>query len=115
MAGAACKIIIDNMREGIARGLEQVLTSPLVRGVMVDEQTCNEMLQTLANIDLRSYTGVEYGGEPMTSDGDCSMIYERRGYGYMDIIAELERLRVFTDEVWVMLRHPDNPRVPPRE
>jgi hypothetical protein len=111
MAGAACKIIIDNMREGIARGLEQVLTSPLVRGKMLDEQTCNDMLQTLVNIDLRSYTGVEYGGTPLES---CDRDSERRerGYGYMDIIAELVRLGVFTDEVWVMLRHPDNPRVP---
>jgi hypothetical protein len=83
---AACKVIINNLTSGLSSSLEQVVTSPLVRGPMISDADSNKYLQRLADIDIRSYTG--YG-----ADGDS----------LLSIVKDLEAQGVFTNEVWRIL------------
>lgn len=85
MAGAACKVIIDSMREAIARSLHQVVDGETGRTRLSAEQ-CDSYYQRLADIDNICYTGgaIPHGG--------------LRG-----IAKELTKLGVFDKDVWVML------------
>lgn len=86
MAGAACKIIINNSVQGAMAALEKVLTSPLVRDKMLSGESCDDLIQALADIDLRTYQGTE--------------IPSHRPQSLVEVIQTLEREGVFTDEVW---------------
>lgn len=83
MAGAACKVIIDNGIRGLSQSLETVLMSPLVRDRMLPSRECDQMIQYLADIDIATYEGLQvpYGG--------------LRG-----VMMKLESAGVLTDEVW---------------
>lgn len=83
MAGAACKVIINNGIRGLSQSLETVLMSPLVRDKMLPAKDCDTMIQWLADIDIATYEGgqVPYGG--------------LRG-----VMLKLQSAGVLTDEVW---------------
>ena len=83
MAGAACKIIINQGIQGLSQSLERVLTSPLVRDKMLSASNCDELIQCLADIDIAAYQGLQvpHGG--------------LRG-----VMLKLESAGVFTSEIW---------------
>lgn len=97
MAHAACKIIIDNGVRALSSSLEQVLMHPLVRGPMISAEKCDDLIQVLADVDLASYLGKEVGRSSMGMVGVLNVLYQER---------------VITDEVYSLLRHPDNPPIP---
>lgn len=90
MAGAACKIIIDSMIRALNEGIERVLLSPLVRDVMMPADQCDTLLQRMANIDVRTFTGCEV---PTYNLND----------GYREILKTMQAYGVITDEVWIFL------------
>lgn len=95
MAGAACKIIIDDLIRSLNSSLEQVLMSPLVRDNMLSACECDKLIQRMANIDLRTYVGAEVEN---TMQGD----------GLVEILKTLQRCGVITSEVWVILNRGDS-------
>lgn len=90
MAGAACKIIINDGVGGLSKSIEKVLTSPLVRDRMMPSAMCDELIQALADFDLRLYTGVD----PRRRTG-CAAVCE----GLRDVLGVLKSAEVITDEV----------------
>lgn len=94
MARAACKIIINGQLLALIKSLETVLTSPLVRDEMMPATECDTLIQKLADLDIHTYTGQ---GSPAA---------------LCDIVGELVTAGVLTNEVYEILRHPDNPAVP---
>lgn len=94
MAGAACKIIIDETMRGLMRGLERVLLSPLVRDKMIPAAECDRLIQTMADIELSAYSGLVATDKVIP--------------GLVDILKDLEEYGVITKEVWGLLhRTPD--------
>lgn len=89
MAGPACKILINNSVAAIMQGLERVLTSPLVRDVLLSSESCNDLVQALADLDIRTYNGTP--------------VPEGRPQSLLDVIERLEDEGVFTNEVWQIL------------
>lgn len=89
MAGAACKIIINNGVSGLSLSLERVLTSPLVRGVMISEEQCGKYIQRLADIDLAAY------------DPDN---HKMPNGGLVGLMEDLTADGVFTDEIWEVFK-----------
>jgi len=87
--GPACKTIINNQTGALAKGLEEVLKSPLVRDVMLPAAECDKLLQEMVQIDLGYYSG-------------GSQIHG----GLRGILAELVARGVVTDEVWEVLQPP---------
>lgn len=85
MAGAACKIIINNGYAAASRALEKILMHPLVRGPMIDVEHADRLIQRMADIDQAAFTG---GKVP---DG-----------GLRGIMIELEEKGVLTEEVWTI-------------
>lgn len=83
MAGAACKIIINNGYKALMSSLEEVVMSPLVRGPMLPPEYCDVIIQKLADIDIAAYKGekIPHGG-------------------LFGILKELEEKGVITPEVW---------------
>jgi len=55
MAGAACKIIINNGVGGLTKALEQILSSQLVRDTMLEASICDDLIDRLARVDLAAY------------------------------------------------------------
>lgn len=102
MAGAACKVIIDNGREALSSALFTVVTHPLVRGVMVPVETCDCLIQALADIDLHSYRGAK----PNATAAKTGI------HTLTDVLLALQAAGAVTDEVWEIFRHPGNPAVP---
>jgi len=85
MAGAACKVIINNGVGGLSRAIETVLTHPLVRDKMLSSSRCDELIQKLADVDRASY------------DPECCKMPEG---GLRGILVELRKEKVITDEVF---------------
>lgn len=83
MAGAACKIIINNGYKALMSSLEQVVMSPLVRGPILPLEDCDIIIQKLADIDIAAYRGgkIPHGG-------------------LFGILKKLEEKGVVTTEVW---------------
>lgn len=92
MAGAACKVIINDLTGGLAKSLETVLAMPWVREKIGNEKA-DALLQEMVDLDTYLYRGSR----------ESPKLPAR---GLMHIIADLEKLGVFTDEVWLFLRAP---------
>jgi len=92
MAGAACKVIINNTTQALSRSLETILTNPDIHGGMIPERDRKTMLQSLADIDILAFTGVYNApGTPL---------------GLLDIVLKLETCGLITDDVWKVLPRP---------
>lgn len=91
MAGAACKIIINNGVGGLSESIATALMNPLVRGVMLSAQDCDDLIQALADFDIRTYTGVD----PQRRSG-CAA----KCMGLKDVLTVLGEKGVITDEVF---------------
>lgn len=89
VAGAACKVIINNGLRAVSESLETVLMSPLVRGPMISEEKCGDYIQRLADIDIAAYSGKDlpHGG-------------------LAGIMLDLEAEGVFTAEIWQVFHKP---------
>jgi len=95
MAGSVCKFILNNGVAGLSQSIERALVSPLVRNVMLPAQDCNDLIQALADFDVRTYTGVD----PMRRSGcatECS--------GLRDVLCVLRERGAITDEVFEVFR-----------
>ncbi len=92
MAGAACKVIIDNMRAAVDASLREVLVSPLVRGPMITAEKSDGYLQRMVDLDLRVYTGRRVG--------------TRKADSLAKICKDLQADGVFTQEIWQILAEP---------
>lgn len=90
MAGAACKIIINNGIGGLSKSIEQVLTSPLVRGLMLGIEECDRLIDRLAKVDLACYNPDIH---PMPKGGLRGILLELKDYGVItDEVIGLEGL-----------------------
>lgn len=89
MAGAACKVIINNMTRSLSEGMEETLTMPAVRE-KIGPDVADVLLTRLVAIDLAAITG--------TSCDDDSLLA---------ILKELVGMGIVTDEVWTFLREPE--------
>lgn len=91
MAGSVCKYILNNGVAALMQSLEKALTSPLVRNVMLPAQDCNDLIQALADFDVRTYTGID----PRRRSG-CAA----KCAGLRDVLGVLKERGVVTDEVF---------------
>lgn len=91
MAGAACKIIINQSTQAVTASLEQVLTIPWVRE-KISPAKADALLQELADLDIAHYLGT------------AAPVAPARGLAHL--VWDLVDLGVFTDEVWRILAKP---------
>lgn len=89
MAGAACKVIINQLMAGLAGSIERILIDPNVNMGLIPEADRKRLIQDLANIDIQSYNG---GISPGTS--------------LSSILIELESHGLISPDVWAVLRRP---------
>jgi len=85
MAGAACKVIINNGLRALTTSLEQILVEMPLSNKM-DENTRQTMIQDLADVDIASLTG----------NSSCGLI---------DIMERLQSLGILSDDVWRVYAH----------
>lgn len=88
MAGAACKVIINQLMAGLAGSIEKILIDPNVNMGLIPETHRKRLIQDLANIDIQSY------------DGTSS------GVSLVGILVELESYGLISPDVWAVLRRP---------
>lgn len=88
MAGAACKVIINQLMAGLAGSIEKILIDPNVNMGLIPEIDRKRLIQDLANIDIQSY------------DGTSS------GVSLVGILVELESYGLISPDVWTVLRRP---------
>lgn len=96
MAGAACKVIINNGLHAVNSSLEQILTAPWVRQ-KIGEAMADGMLQQMADLDLSHYLGASHPGP--------------RG-GLRAILYQLVQLGILTDEIWGIFNSGGAPTLP---
>ena len=89
MAGAACKVIINNLTAAVSNSLEIVLIDSEVRDLITPAKA-DALLQEMVDLDLQ-----HFDGRPAPA---------RRGL--QCIVKELVELGIFTAEVWEILRPP---------
>lgn len=87
MAGAACKVIINQLTTGLSMGLEKALTMPLVREKL-GEGRSDALLDRLVHVDLAGYDGT-WPKDSLSA-----------------ILSDLVDSGVVTDEVWRLLKKP---------
>lgn len=90
MAGAACKIIIDNGFRALTESLERILIDPAVNGGRIPERERRDLIDELARIDTAAYNG------------------EAARMTLQDVMIRLEALEVLSPDVWKIY-------TPPRE
>lgn len=88
MAGAACKVIINGGLSALMSGLERILTNPDLHGGRLSQDECREMLDRMANLDTRHYSG----SFDVTAANDS----------LRDIMCDLQRKEVLSDDVWLI-------------
>lgn len=91
MAGAACKVVINNGLQALTRSVERILTDPDIHMERVPEEERLLLIQRLADCDLATYST-----EKHMPDGGVAAILKR-----------LEKWGVVTAEVWEIYRRPD--------
>lgn len=91
MARAACKIVINGGVRAFAESLERVLISPLVRDKMLPAETCDKLIQLMADLDIAYYSGFS---------PDQIKTQPHLNGGLVGIAKELEKADVFTSEIW---------------
>lgn len=96
MSGPRCKIILNGIVQGLIKALEEVLTDGMLM-LEVDVYKRNDWLQRLANCDLAVY------------DGNDKLLPEG---GLCQIVLEMEKAGLVTNEVWYVLRHPSQEFLP---
>lgn len=84
MAGAACKVIINNGVRALTTSLEQILITMPLDGLL-SEKDRKEMIQELADVDIASYSG----GSGVAPSASLISIMER-----------LQSLGILSDDVW---------------
>lgn len=95
----ACKIVLNSGTRALSESMEAVLTSPIVRGHMMDEPMCDALLDRLSRIDLRAIDGQE-GPEGFKPDVDWHD-------SLLAILTELVNAGVVDPEVWRLYRNPE--------
>lgn len=91
MAGPRCKAILNGIIGGLTQALEKVLTDgDMMYGV--DIAKGEDWLQRLASCDLAVYRG------------DSKLLPVG---GLAQIVLEMQKAGLVTDEVWYVLRHPE--------
>lgn len=89
MAGAACKVVINNGLRGLIDGVEKVLLDPDIHAGRLPEPTRLDLVQRLADVDLGAYSGRALPAG-----------------GIAGILLALEKHGLVTDEVWEIFRRP---------
>lgn len=89
MAGAACKVVINNGLRAMIDSAERILIDPDVHQGRIPEKERCGLIQRLADVDLATYSGK---GMP---EG-----------GAAGILVALERWGVVTAEVWEVFKRP---------
>lgn len=90
MAGAACKVIINNGVQGLIKAIETVLTDSNIHQDRIPYEDRMVLIQKLADVDLASYS-------------EC--VQAPTG-GVAGILLQLEKYGLVTDEVWQVYRKP---------
>ena len=90
MAGAACKVVIDQGLAALISAIERILLDPDVHGGRIPEQDRLDLIQRLADCDLAIYSG-----GPVPAGGVAG------------ILMDLEKWGVVTPEVWEIYRKPE--------
>lgn len=90
MAGAACKVIINNGVQGLIKSIETILTNSDIHQERISYDDRMVLIQKLADVDLASYN-------------EC--VQAPIG-GVAGILVELEKYGIVTDEVWQVFRQP---------
>lgn len=90
MAGAACKVIINGGVKALTDSIERILIDPNVHQNRMSDAVREKLIQQLADNDLAAYRG------------SCAVTG-----GLVEILLELERLRLVTEEVWEVYKRPD--------
>lgn len=82
MAGAACKVIINNGLHALTTSLEQILTT--LPQTQLPEEARKDLIQELADVDICSYNG----------DGAMP------SGGLRGIMLKLQDLGILSDDIW---------------
>lgn len=89
MAGAACKVVINNGIKALTESLERILIDPNVHQDRLPEDVRLDLIQRMADVDLSTYSG-------------CLM----PPGGLTGVMVELERHGLVTAEVWEVYARP---------
>ncbi len=90
MAGAACKIIINNGTRALSESMERILISPEVLAGRMSKDEAGSLLDRLVNLDLAACDGDK------TPTGDS----------LLRVLGELVKYGIVTDEVWRLYKGP---------
>jgi len=91
MAGAACKVIINNGVRALIESTERILTDPTIHQDKIPYEDRMALIQKLADIDIVAMTG---NVSIMPVGGVVSIVEELQNYGLV------------TDEVWEVFNRP---------
>lgn len=98
MAGAACKVVINNGVKALMGAIERILLSKEIHADRLLESVRLDLIQRLADVDIATYTGKE---APVG--------------GLTGILVELERYGLVTDEVWQIYCRPTEAAAKPHK
>lgn len=90
MAGAACKVVINQGLIALSNSLETILTNPDLSGGLIPESARREMLQNMADLDIATYTGSK----------------SRAATNLQEIMKRLEEVGVLSADVWKIYAAP---------
>lgn len=85
MAGAACKVVINNGVRALIDGVERILLDSDIHQDKIPHRDRMVLVQRLADIDIAAFTG------------DASLL---PAGGVIGIVNELQEYGLITDEVW---------------
>jgi hypothetical protein len=98
MAGAACKVVINNGVKALMESIERILLDVQIHANRLTDDERLDLIQRLADVDISTYTGKE---SPMG--------------GLTGILIELEGHGLVTDEVWQIYNRPAEATAKSRE
>lgn len=89
MAGAACKVIINQLLAAISAAIEEILLDPTIHGASLPDKVREDLIQRHADCDLALY-----GAKEMPLGG------------LIGIIEVLDKHGLISADVWMILRKP---------
>jgi len=88
MAGAACKVIINNGTRALSESLETILTDPNIHQGKIPDADRRTLIQALADIDIAALHGD--GGKLCAG-------------GLVGLVRKLETYGLISPDVWALL------------
>jgi hypothetical protein len=95
MAGAACKVVINQGVRALSEALEEILSNPTILAGRLSQEDAEGLLDRLVRLDLACVDGQQQPDDSL-----------------LDILAVLVGKGIVTDEVWRLYANPESVPVP---